>query len=91
MRERKEEACWDLSEIGNASWHVLKQLPLLNINFHDLSAHEIPLLNVNFHDLSVCEAGHRYRVSSAFNGRVEDGAVCSLIVSSYLFYSYPPN
>ena len=76
MKERKEEVCWDLSEIGDASWHVPKQLPLLNVNFHDLSARK---------------AGHRYRASSACNGRVEDGAVCSLIVCSYLFYSYPPN
>ena len=60
MKEREEEVCRDLSEIGDASWHVLKQLPLLNVNFHDLSAHE---------------AGHRYRASSARNGRVEDGAV----------------
>ena len=60
MKERKEEACQDLSEIGDASWHVLKQLPLLNVNFHDLSAHEVPLLNVNFHDLSAHKAGHRY-------------------------------
>ena len=72
MKERKEEVCWDLSEIGDTSWHMPKQLPLLNINFRDLSAHE---------------AGHRYRASSAHNGRVEDGAVCSLIISSYLFYS----
>ena len=72
MKEREEEVCRDLSEIGDASWHVLKQLPLLNVNFHDLSAHE---------------AGHRYRASSARNGRVEDGAVCSLMVSSHLFYS----
>ena len=45
MKEREEEACRDLLEIGDASWHVPKQLPLLNVNFHDLSAHE---------------AGHRY-------------------------------
>ena len=76
MKERKEEACWDLLEIGNASWHMPKQLPLLNVNFHDLSARE---------------AGSRYQASSAHNGRVEDDAVCSLIVSSYLFYSYPPD
>ena len=70
MKEREEEACRDLSEIGDASWHMPKQLPLLNI-----------------HDLSAREAGRRYRASSARNGRVEDGAVCSLIVSSHLLYS----
>ena len=34
--EGKEEVCWDLLEIGDASWHMPKQLPLLNIIFHDL-------------------------------------------------------